>query len=135
MKSREVEKEERLEEEADARTLEIENIAREWAKREYFRKTMANAVDMTEEEFITSVWDRALFEGDLKYRKMIGEVADEETELADFKKRQEKKKVAMLERAKAEMLEALDEEDLGGADLDEKLANLKAEDDNTTSED
>lgn len=128
--------EEEEEEEADVRTQEIENIAREWAKREYFRKTMDGAVDMTEDEFIQSVWDQALFEGELKYRQVHGEVVgDEEAERLNFKKRQELKKAAMLKRAKAELTELLEDEDLGGKDLEEKLASLKAEDDNTSSED
>jgi hypothetical protein len=134
-KSREEQEEELAVEEKDARSLEIETIAREWAKREYFRKSMESSVELTEEEFISSVWDRAMFEGDLKYRKIHGEVTDEETELADFKKRQERKKEAMLARAKAELNEVLDEENLGGADLKEKLDMLKAKDDNTSSED
>jgi len=119
------------EEPKDARTAEIETIAKEWAKREYFRKSMESGVDMTEEEYIKSVWDRALFEGDLKYRQIHGEVTDEESEFADFKKRQAKKKEAMLARAKAELAQVLDEEDLGGKDLEEKLSKLEASDDDT----
>lgn len=119
------------EEVKDARTVEIETIAKEWAKREYFRKSMESGVDLSEEEFIESVWDRAMFEGDLRYRQAHGEVTDEETELQDFKSRQAKKKEAMLARAKAELAEVLEEEDLGGKDLEEKLAKLEASDDDT----
>lgn len=109
----------------DARTLEIEGIAKEWAKREYFRQSMAGTVenDMTEEQFIESVWDRAMFEGDIKYRQMKGEATDEETELADFKARQERKKQTMLQRAKAELAEILEKENLGGEDLTKALAD------------
>lgn len=131
-KSREEQEEEMKQQTKDARSLEIETIAREWAKREYFRKSMAGGVDLTEEEFTAQIWDRAMFEGDLKYRQIHGEVTDEATELADFKKRQERKKVAMLERAKAELSQVLEEENLGGEDLNEKLAQLEAKDDNTT---
>lgn len=136
VKSRSSLKEKKSEEESkDARTQEIEDIAKEWAKREYFRQTMEGTVkDMTEEEFTKSVWDRALFEGDLKYRQVHGEATDQEAEFDDFKKRQEKKKEAMLKRAKAELSEILEEENLGGADLEEKLATLKAEDDNTSED-
>jgi len=66
----------------------------------------------SEEEYIKSVWDRAMFEGDLKYRMMNGQETDERKELAEFKKKQEKKKAMMLERAKAGLKELLDEEDL-----------------------
>ena len=116
----------------DAKTIEIETIAKEWAKREYFRKSMEGGVgELTEEEYIESVWDRAMFEGDLKYRQLHGEVTDEESELAGFKERQAMKKKAMLARAKAELAQVLEEEDLGGKDLEEKLSKLEASDDNT----
>jgi hypothetical protein len=116
----------------DAKTVEIETIAKEWAKREYFRKSMEGGVgELTEEEFIESVWDRAMFEGDLKYRQLHGEVTDEKSELQGFKERQAMKKKAMLARAKAELAQVLEEEDLGGKDLEEKLSKLEASDDNT----
>lgn len=106
----------------DKKNTEIENIAREWAKREYFRKATAGDMPYSEEEYIQSVWERALFEGDLKYRMMHGQETDERKELAEFKKKQEKKKATMLERAKAGLQELLDEDDLvkyGGDDDDE----------------
>merc|ERR1711865_368502 len=66
---------------------------------------------MGEEEYRKSVWERAIFEGDLKYRMMRGQNTDERKELADFKSQQEKKKEVMLERAKASLQELLDEDD------------------------
>jgi hypothetical protein len=87
--------------------------------------------ELTEEAFIESVWDRAMFEGDLKYRQLHGEVMDEKSELQGFKERQAMKKKAMLARAKAELAQVLEEEDLGGKDLEEKLSKLEASDDNT----
>ena len=86
---------------------------------------------MTEEAFTESVWDRAMFEADLKYRQSKGEVTDDEAELADFKKQQERKKEAMLKRAKEEMKELLEGDDLLDDDLVNKLETMKAEDDNT----
>ena len=97
----------------DERTQEIEAIAKEWVKREYFRQSMAGSVPeaTTEEEFTQQVWDRALFEADLKYRQIKGEVdIDAEAELADFKARQERKQQTMLTRAKQELAELLDED-------------------------
>merc|ERR1712127_1015115 len=79
---------------------EIEETARSWAKREYFRKSMGGNMGMTEEEYIESVWERAMFEGDLKYRMMHGGETDERKELAEFEAKQEKKKEAALRRAK-----------------------------------
>jgi len=93
------------------KTDEIEQIAREWAKREYFRKATSGDMPYSEEEYIKSVWERALFEGDLKYRMLHGQETDERKELAEFKVKQEKKKAMMLERAQASLNEALDEED------------------------
>lgn len=89
---------------------EIESIATEWAKREYFRKATSGDMPYSEAEYIKSVWERAMFEGDLKYRMLHGQATDERKELAEFKKKQEKKKAMMLERAKAELDEILSDE-------------------------
>lgn len=99
---------------------EIEDIATEWAKREYFRQSMAGDMPYTEDEYRQSVWERALFEGDLKYRMMRGQETDERKELADFKSNQKKKKEVMLERAKASLQDLLDEDDLQNLDDDDK---------------
>lgn len=101
---------------------EIEENARAWAKREYFRKSMGGNMGMTEEEYIESVWERAMFEGDLKYRMMHGGKTDERTELADFLKKQEAKKEAALKRAKAVL------EDQLGTKLPEDKGNDKKDD-------
>ena len=85
------------------------------------------AGETTEEQFIEANWDRAMFEGDLKYRQMKREVTDADSELADFKALQERKKVAMLKRAKEELSEVLDEEGLGGEDLKQKWEDPKDE--------
>jgi hypothetical protein len=112
----------------DARTIEIEAVAKEWAKREYFRASMAGTVenDMTEDDFVKSVWERAMFEGDLKYRQNKGEVVDETSELANFQTRQERKQEVMLKRAKAELAEIL-QEDISDDDL--KLPGVDDDDD------
>lgn len=99
---------------------EIEEIAREWAKREYFRKSMSGDMPYSEEEYVKSVWERALFEGDLKYRMLRGMDTDERKELADFKKKQEKKKAMMLERAKKSLEDALGEDALAKAGDDDE---------------
>jgi hypothetical protein len=62
---------------------------------------------------------------------MKGGVTDADAELKDFKSRQGRKKQAMLKRAKDEMKELLEEENLGGDDLDEKLDSLDPYADNT----
>jgi len=100
----------------DERQEEVDVIAKEWAKREFFRQSMADTTQLSEEEFIKEVWDRALLEGDLKYRQMKGEIVDAESELADFKAQQERKAQTMLKRAKDELNEILESEDLGKVD-------------------
>jgi hypothetical protein len=121
----------------DERTLEIEEVAKEWARREFFRQSMSGQVDaeMTEEDFVKSIWDRALFEGDLKYRQMKGEVTDDVTELADFKTQQERKQGAMLKRAKQEMMDILQEDNLGGDDVTTKLLEDETDDDDDDDDD
>lgn len=118
-------KDEEEEEEKDPRTLEIEKIATEWAKREYFSQSMAGTVEeeMTEEAFVESVWERSMFEGDLKYRQMNGEDADVEAELLDFKKQQERKQQTMLKKAKKELQEVLDEDNISLDDDDDDVAD------------
>jgi len=81
---------------------------------------MAGDMPYTEEEYRKSVWERALFEGDLKYRMVRGQDTDERKELADFKSNQKKKKEVMLERAKASLQDLLDEDDLQNGDDDEE---------------
>jgi len=117
----------------DARQKKVEEISKEWAKREFFKQSMEGMIKdgMTEEEFTKSVWDRALFEGDLKFRQMNGEATDVETELADFKSRQERKKQAMLKRAKDEMKQLLEEENLLSEDLEATFESMDASADNT----
>lgn len=118
------------------RTLEIEDVAKEWGRREFFRQSMSGqvAADMTEDQFVAANWERALFEGDLKFRKMKGEITDEETELADFKNQQERKSVAMLKRAKDELKEILQEDNLAGDDFTTKLMTDDEDDDDDDDE-
>jgi hypothetical protein len=106
----------------DAKTKEIEAIATEWAKREYFRQSMAGTITegTTEEDFIQQVWDRAMFEGDLKYRQAKGEVTDPDAELATFQAKQERKKQTMLQRAKDELANLLEEDGLSAEELKKK---------------
>lgn len=72
---------------------------------------------MSEDEYIKEVWDRALLEGDIKYRQLNGEANDPEGELADFTAQQKRKQEIMLKRAKEELRSALDEENLGGDNI------------------
>ena len=97
----------------DTRNMDIEEIAKEWVKREYFRQSMAGTIDanLSEEDFSKTVWDRAMFEADKKFRIMKGETVDEDSELATFKAQQERKQQVMLQRAKEELKEILQSDD------------------------
>ncbi len=67
-------------------------MATEWAKREYLRKQLQFPIPVKEEEFIEVIWDRAMFEADIKYRTMQGQAVNESEERKKFKEEQEKKK-------------------------------------------
>ena len=60
-----------------------------------------DSMPYSEEEYIKSVWEWDLFEGDLKCRMLSGMDTNERKEFDDFKKKQEKKNATMKERAKA----------------------------------
>jgi hypothetical protein len=104
------EREKREQERADQKQTEIDDIAREWGKREYFRQSMSGDMPYSEEEYIKSIWERALFEGDLKYRMLRGQDTDERKELAEFQVKQAKKQEAMLEQARKKLYGIEDEE-------------------------
>jgi len=106
------ERDERMQAKYDAKKEEeIEGTATEWAKREYYRKSTQGDMTLSEDEYVKSVWERAIHEGEVKYLQNNGIELDEEQELIDFKQRQEKKKKVMLERAKASLQELIDEDD------------------------
>eukprot|EP00815_Leptocylindrus_aporus_P004051 CAMPEP_0116071626 /NCGR_PEP_ID=MMETSP0322-20121206/13907_1 /TAXON_ID=163516 /ORGANISM="Leptocylindrus danicus var. apora, Strain B651" /LENGTH=466 /DNA_ID=CAMNT_0003560041 /DNA_START=321 /DNA_END=1719 /DNA_ORIENTATION=+ len=94
-----IDREKRMKEIEEEKKKEIEELATEWAKREYFRKSLGGNMAMNEEEYIKSVWERAMFEGDLKWRMYHGRDTDERKELAEFLSQQEKKKEVALKRA------------------------------------
>ncbi|KAL9181354.1 hypothetical protein ACHAXT_010159 [Thalassiosira profunda] len=75
-----------------AKQEELTKMATEWAKREYLRKSLKRRIPIKEGEFIEVVWDRAMFEADLKYRTMQGQAVNESEERQQFREDQEKKK-------------------------------------------
>lgn len=75
-----------------AKQKELEALATQWAKREYLRKSLKRAIPIKEHEFIEIIWERAMFEADLKYRTMQGQAVNESEERVEFKLEQEKKK-------------------------------------------
>lgn len=75
-----------------AKQSELEVMAMQWAKREYLRKSLKRRIPIKEKEFIEVVWDRAMFEADLKYRTMQGQAVNESEERQQFREEQERKK-------------------------------------------
>jgi len=75
-----------------AKQSELEEMATQWAKREYLRKSIKRAVPVNEDDFIEIIWDRAMFEADLKYRTMQGQAVNENKERKIFREDQKKKK-------------------------------------------
>jgi len=78
-------------EEAEKQT-ELKAMATQWAKREYLRKNLKRRIPIKEDEFIEVIWDRAMFEADLKYRTMQGQAVSESEERQQFRDAQEAKK-------------------------------------------
>ena len=128
----------RQERKKNKRTMEIEKIAMEWSKREYFRQSMEGLIleGTSQDAFTDSVWERAMFEGDLRYRQLNGELteADAEVELEDFKAKEAKQKAAMLKRAKAQLRDILDDADISEEDLEASIEKIRASGDDEEDE-
>lgn len=77
---------------------EVTVMATEWAKREYLRKNLKRRIPIKEDEFIEVIWDRAMFEADLKWRTMQGQAVSESEERKEFKESQEKKKAGAYKK-------------------------------------
>lgn len=75
-----------------AKKEEQEEMATNWAKREYLRKSLKRNIPLKEEDFIEMVWDRAMFEAGLKQRTMEGLSVNESEERKAFKEAQNKKR-------------------------------------------
>ena len=102
---------------------ELKTMAMEWAKREYLRKHLKRHIPIKEDEFIEVIWDRAMFEADLKYRTMQGQAVSESEERIKFKfkESQEKKKAEAYkleqERWTKMQIEELEEKNVKGIRL------------------
>lgn len=87
------------------RQEKLEAIAKEWAEREFYRKSLRSSLLPTVEQFITMVWDRAMFEANIQLRTEEGVDFDEEEERKEWKEKQAKKKAAALAEARKRMEE------------------------------
>ena len=83
-----------------AKKEELDKIALAWAKKEYLRKSLKRRIPMKEKEFVEVIWDRALFEADLKWRTMQGQAVNESEERKLFREEQEKKRNEAFEAEK-----------------------------------
>lgn len=88
--------------ETKSRKEEVEALARAWAEdereRRLFSGKMIQGVNTT--TYFDIVYDRAMFEGDIKLRRLQGEEVDEIEERMKFKVTQEKKKKEEYEKVK-----------------------------------
>ena len=94
-----------------AKQEELADMATQWAKREYLRRSLKKPINIKEDEFIEIIWDRAMFEADLKYRTMQGQAVNESEERTQFKEGQEKKK-ADAYKAEQERWTQMDKQDI-----------------------
>merc|ERR1719223_117666 len=115
--------EEQAERESEERKAkEVEKHARDWAKREYMRRTIGGGMGMDEEEFAKRNWEKAMFEGDLMYRMLHGGSTDSRKERSEFEERMERKKQAAMRKARKAVegkLGPIDEDDDDDDDDDE----------------
>lgn len=98
--------------EKSERQMEIEKVSRAWLQREYFRRSMAGKLGgLTEEQFEAKMWNEALKEGEKRYRILLGEIPDDDGNYQmSFEAKQKRIEDVMLERARAEMRQLLEEE-------------------------
>lgn len=94
-----------------AKQEELADMATQWAKREYLRRSLKKPINIKEDEFIEIIWDRAMFEADLKYRTMQGQAVNESEERTQFKEDQEQKK-ADAYKAEQERWKQMDKQDI-----------------------
>lgn len=79
---------------------QLEERAKKWAKKEYTKKSLTTHTFASEEDFIESVWDRAMFEVDLAYRMEIGKEVDVGAEREAFAEKKEKEKEESVKKLK-----------------------------------
>ena len=81
---------------------------------------MSGDMAFSEDEYIASIWERAMFERDMMWSMQNGRPTDERKELAEFKMKQQEKKRSQLDTAKANLDRLVDEEKKDADDDDDK---------------
>jgi len=79
---------------------QLEDRAKEWAKKEYTKKSLTTHTFAQLEDFTESVWDRAMFEVELHYRLEIGMEVDVDAERLAFAEKKEKEKAESVKKLK-----------------------------------
>ncbi|KAL3782543.1 hypothetical protein HJC23_005217 [Cyclotella cryptica] len=97
-------REERL---ARERQAKLDEMAKEWAEREYFRKKLRSELLVNKDQFVELIWDRAIFESNLRLRTIEGFAVNEGEERRKWKEAQKKKKAAEM-AATRKMIEELE---------------------------
>ncbi|KAL3805293.1 hypothetical protein HJC23_009000 [Cyclotella cryptica] len=103
---------------------EVEGMARDWAIREYALRSLRDEVDgMTEREFIQSVWEEALEEGEKLYATINSESYKRKLEKKDISEdnheffyegmdpKERRKRELIMEKVKRQYLEMFGEDD------------------------
>lgn len=65
----------------------LEPMAEEWAEKQWKRQQYLKNMRMRKEKFIPTIWDRAMLEASIQYRKDRGQEVDEDKERAEFKEK------------------------------------------------
>mmetsp|Transcript_20132 Transcript_20132/g.32615 ORF Transcript_20132/g.32615 Transcript_20132/m.32615 type:complete len:612 (-) Transcript_20132:161-1996(-) len=110
------------------KTIETEGIAKEWAIKEYSLRMIGGDLDdsIGEEDFMASIWDEALAEGERTYERINSEEYIKEQERVEKSKVNlenklfwdgmppvlRKKREKMVEKVKRQYMDLLSEEDL-----------------------
>ena len=88
----------------------LEEIAQEWAEREYFRKSLMSELVVPKDQFIEMIWERALFEGELELKQREGKEVNVAKERKAWKASQEKKVKSELNVAMKRLKERVKKE-------------------------
>jgi hypothetical protein len=100
------------EEKARAKAEKIETLAKKWAEREFYRRSLTAQLEMNMDHFIHLIWDRALLEGELEWLYDNGDIDPPEMEekRREWKDQQRKKSKATLAANMKKIQEAIKKE-------------------------
>ena len=101
-------------------------MAQYWAETMYFRKKMREGtLQISEDEYVKSVWDMALKEADKQYRKLHGEDGEVVESDADARARKEKQmEDVSFERLRKSVAHLVDDDDEGEGGDDDTGGNI-----------